>query len=338
MSIRKAALFSVKLVLIVGIFAFLFWQAGKYKAFDTLWEQPKRWDFVLGAFCMQFFAVSVTFLRWRLLSRVLGLALSIKEAFRLGFLGLMLNLAPMGIVGGDAIKAYLLAKQNPDLRPQAVASVIVDRIIGLLVMFLCGTVLVCWTGFAFREEIWARTISHIVFVLTGVGFLGVGIVFLPFFAKGHVERLMEKIPYGGRSLAKLTRALLLYRNHKVCLIQSFLLTFLVHIPFGIALYMIARGLFTSTPGLVDHIVLYNVVNLTAMIPLAAGPFELVLDQLYPLFSGPQGPMGIGLGLVVALGHRIISILVAAIGVIFYLSSRQEIREAAQVDTDDSSFS
>lgn len=323
--IKKFSLIGIKCFLIVGIFGFLFWQAGKDKAFEILLEQPKRWELLLFAFLIQCLAVSVTFFRWKLLANGLGLKLSAKEAFRLGFLGLMLNLAPVGIVGGDAIKAIMLAQQNPENRPAALASVIVDRIIGLLVLFLIGTILVLATGFAFREEILAQTASQIVFVLTVVGFLGVGTIFLPFFAKGHFERMIGKIPFAGHALAKLTKALLIYRNHKMLLLASFLLTFCVHIPFGISLFLIAFGLFQSAPGLIDHIMLYCVCNLTAMIPLAAGPFELVLDLLYPLFSIQGISMGAGIGMVVALGYRLVSILVAAIGVIFYLSSKADIQ-------------
>lgn len=326
---RRILFFCLKLSLILAIFVFLFWQAGKNDAFTILFEQSKRWDLIGAAFLVQCFAVSVTFVRWRMLAKGLGLTFSIKEAFRLGFLGLMLNLAPMGLVGGDAIKAVLLAKQNPARRAIAVASVIVDRIIGLLVMFLLGAILVYMTGFAFRPEVLSQTFTQLVFALTIVGFVSVGIVFLPFFSKGHVERQLEKLPFVGHTIAKLVKALLLYRDHKVLLIQAFLLTLFVHVPFGIALYLIARGLFGSVPGLIDHVLLYCVTNLTAMIPLAAGPFELVLDNLYPLFTDAHHrAMGVGIGLVVALGHRLVSICVAAIGIAFYLTSKQEI-EAAQ---------
>lgn len=323
---RKSFLFLIKLAIILGIFVFLFRDAYRNDAFGVLSEQPKRWHLILAAFFLQCFAVSVTMLRWRLLARSLHLTVSLREAFRFGFLGLMLNLAPMGIVGGDAVKAYLLAKRNPGARTMAVASVIVDRIVGLLVMFLIGTILITVTGFAFREEIWAKSISRIVYILTATGFSGVGIVLLPFFAKGHVERLLAKIPLCGPVLSRLTKSLLLYRHQKSALLSAFLMTFLVHLPFGVALYLVARGLFSAVPGLLDHIMLYSVVNLTAMIPIAAGPFEFVLDKLYPLFQVDGVPMGIGIGLVVALGHRVVSILVAAIGVLYYLSSRNEIQE------------
>jgi uncharacterized protein (TIRG00374 family) len=333
-TVKKTFIFCFKLALIFGIFGFLFWNASKAtdadgkNVFELLWEQPKRWDLLGAAFFVQLFAVSITICRWRWLVQTLGLALSVKDAFRLGFLGLMLNLAPMGIVGGDLIKGYLIAKKNPDYMSQAVASVIVDRIIGLLVMFLCGSVFVCITGFAFRQEVLARTFSQLVFLLTGIGYVCVGIIFLPFFSKGHVERLLAKIPFCGDTLGKLTRSFLLYRNHKICLLKTFAITFLVHIPFGVSLYLIAKGLFGSVPNLLDHIMLYNVVNLTAMIPLAAGPFEFVLEQIYPIFSVNGVRVGVGIGLVVALGYRLISIIIAGLGIVYYLSSRDEIKEVA----------
>jgi hypothetical protein len=333
-TVKKTFIFCIKLGLIFGIFGFLFWKASQAtdadgkNVFELLWEQPKRWELLGAAFLVQLFAVSATILRWRWLVQTLGLTLSVKDAFRLGFLGLMLNLAPMGIVGGDLVKSYLIAKKNPDYMSQAVASVIVDRIIGLLVMFLCGGIFVCLTGFAFREEVLARTFSQLVFILTGMGYVCVGIIFLPFFSKGHVERLLAKIPFCGGILGKLARSFLLYRHCKICLLKAWAITFLVHIPFGFSLYLIALGLFGLVPNLPDHLMLYNVVNLTAMIPLAAGPFEFVLEQIYPLFSVNGVKMGVGIGLVVALGYRLISIFVAGLGIVYYLSSRDEIKEVA----------
>ena len=311
----------LQFLLIAGIFGFLFWNAatatddeGK-NIFNILYEQPKRWHFLVAAFFAQLFAVSFTFIRWRWLLRTFGLQCSRRDAFRLGFFGLMLNLAPLGIVGGDAVKAVLIAQRNPEYKSQAVASVFIDRLIGLLIMFICGTLLILYTGFFARPEIVAQFFTYLVFAFTAAGLLGTGIIFLPFFAKGHLERWIEKIPLCGNLGSKLVRALLLYRNHKRCLIQSALITIPVHLSFGFSLYCIAIALFPSVPGVVDHIMLHNVANLTSMIPLAAGPYELVLEQLYPL----EG-MSIGAGLIVSLMFRLTTICVALAGMIYYYSA------------------
>jgi len=314
----------LQVLLIAGIFGFLFWNAaattdaeGK-NVFTVLIEQPKRWHFLAAAFCAQLFAVAITFIRWRWLLLTLGLQCSRRDVFRIGFFGLTLNLAPFGIVGGDAVKAVLIIHKNPDRKSQAVASVIIDRFIGLLVMFVSGSLLILYTGFYARPEVIAQTFTHLVFAFTAAGLLGSGIVFLPFFAKGYCERLIEKIPLCGTLGSKLVQALLLYRNHKRCLLKCCLITIFVHLSFGASLFCVATALFPSVPGVVKHVMLHCVTNLTAMIPLAAGPYELVLEQLYPL----EG-MNVGMGLIVSLMFRLTTIFVAVVGMFYYLLSRRK---------------
>ena len=314
-----------QILLIAGIFGFLFWSAGTAtdeegkNIFAVLCEQPKRWHLLAAAFMAQLFAVSLTFIRWRWLLLTLGLQCSYREAFRFGFVGLMLNLAPLGIVGGDAVKAVLIAQKNPDYKSQAVASVFIDRFVGLLVMFIVGAILICYTGFYAHAKlnIVTQTLADLVFIFTAVGILGTGIVFLPFFAKGQFERLIEKIPLCGLLVSKVVHSLLLYRNHKWCLLQSCFLTVAVHLLFGGSLYWVAAALFPSVPDLITHAMLHNVTNVTSMIPLAAGPYELVLEQLYKLYG-----MKVGMGLIVSLMFRLITIFVAVAGIIYYIAGKR----------------
>jgi len=324
---KKIALFLLKLLPIVGIFAFLFWQAAKNDAFKELFTlKNKHWEFLLLAFLCQLVSISITFVRWKWLVTVLGVPFTYRDSFRLGFLGLMLNLAPMGIVGGDGIKAYMLAWKNPDHRARSLASVVVDRIIGLIGLFFVATFFVWWTRFAFRDETLAKGASQLVFWLTGISVVGVIVIMLPIFSKGHFENLIDRIPFCGVVLGKLTRALLLYRNHKICLFVSTFVSLFVHLANGLSLYCVAKGLLSTVPEVLDHLVVSPIANLTAMIPLAAGPYEMVLDQLYPLLSSEPKP---GIGFFVALGFRIVSILAAAIGMLYYLTSKDEVRQAGQ---------
>jgi uncharacterized protein (TIRG00374 family) len=252
--------------------------------------------------------------------------LSFKDAFRYGFLGLALSLAPMGIFGGDAMKTYLLMRRNPELRSAALASVFVDRVVGLLAMFICATVFICLTGFVFRVEVLAGSVSNVVFLFTVVGFLGCVFMFLPVFSGNDIERLTLIIPVFGKYIIKLVRPLLVYRSNWRSVLICFLMSLPVHLSFGVSLWFLSSGIFTSlkVPSLPEHIMLYSAVNITSMIPLAAGPFEFVLAQLYPLFG-----VAIGVGMMVAIAFRIIAILVAAIGIIFYFTLRAELHEAKE---------
>ena len=86
-------------------------------------------SFVLAAACF-LAAVLLTFCRWYVLVRALGLPFRLSEALRLGAVGFFFNTFLTGSVGGDFIKATVLARQQSE-RTLAVASVLTDRVIGL---------------------------------------------------------------------------------------------------------------------------------------------------------------------------------------------------------------
>ena len=70
-----------------------------------------------------------------------------KDALRIGFLGFLFNLAPLGIVAGDLLKAVMLARENPGHRAKSAASVIMDRVVGLYVLFVVASAGILLTGF-----------------------------------------------------------------------------------------------------------------------------------------------------------------------------------------------
>ena len=110
-------------------------------------QQPKAWGLLLGGFVVLLMAVVITIVRWCYLVRALGIDFSLPDAMRIGFIGYLFNLAPMGIVGGDLLKAWMLAREKPGNRAKALASVVVDRIVGLYVLFLVAAAGVFITGF-----------------------------------------------------------------------------------------------------------------------------------------------------------------------------------------------
>jgi uncharacterized protein (TIRG00374 family) len=332
---NKFIILLLKIFVVAGIFGFLLWKVldatdenGK-NIFTVFWQQPKRWELLASALFIQVSAASVTFIRWQWLVRTFGLQCSHFTAQRLGFLGLFINLTPLGIVGGDGAKAFLLSQHNPDFRPQAFASVIVDRILGLLVMFLYGSITVLITGFAFRAELLAKAASCTMFALTAAGFIGTALVFTPFFSRGHCENLLAKIPYIGLSLAKLTQALLMYRHRKMCMFYAFLLSFWTHLFASVSLYLTALAFFPQIPDFMIHLMLYSVLQLVLLIP-AAGPFELVFEEMYhQFFAAP-----VGTGLIVALGVRIVTTLVCCFGGVFALDGTLKLLRGKRLTADD----
>ena len=273
-------------------------------------------------------AVLLTMIRWYYLVRALDLQIRLKDALRIGFLGYLFNLAPMGIVGGDLLKAWLLARRHPGHRPEAVVTVLVDRLIGLYFLFIVASVAILVTGFWRSPAPFVQWTCKITLLLTLIGTVGVIIVLIPDLSRGGTTRWLGRVPKVGLPLLRLIEAVQMYRHKLPVLAAAALMSIAVHSLFTVGIFLIATGFYDGVPALGVHFVLSPVSAATGVLPIAMGPFEYMLDRLYmyaPAFGG--GAMALGQGLVVAFGYRIITIMIAVIGFGYYLGSREEVAEA-----------
>src|SRR5262249_19578568 len=87
-----------------------------------------------------FASVLLTFVRWFLLVRAQGLPFTSPAALRLGLMGYFFNNFLPSSVGGDILKAAGIARVQ-SRRTVAVATVLIDRIIGLCGLFWLVTLL-----------------------------------------------------------------------------------------------------------------------------------------------------------------------------------------------------
>jgi hypothetical protein len=325
--LKKFLINLLKIAVSVGILTYLVVEAQRNDAFGNLVKQSKNWGLLAVALAACSSAVLLTLIRWYYLVRALGLPFTLKEAMRLGFLGYLFNLAPMGIVGGDLLKAVMLARQQKGHRAAAVATVAVDRVIGLYMLFVVAAVAILATGFWQVPNAWVQTACHTVLILTGIGTVGIVAMLLPGMTHEWLTRLLDKVPYAGPTLRRLTEAVWLYRRRLPVLGVSALMSIVVHSLFSVGIFMIARGLYGQVPSLGLHFVISPVSAATGVLPISIGPMELVLDRLYPYAPMPGDVrMFAGQGLVVALGYRIITVLIAAVGICYYLVSRREVAE------------
>ena len=100
---KKLLITLVKIGISVGIIAYLIHDAvGTETAegeniFRQLVEQPKNWGMLAMACLFCGAAVTMTLIRWWYLVRTLGVSLTFRDALRIGYLGYLFNLAPMGM-------------------------------------------------------------------------------------------------------------------------------------------------------------------------------------------------------------------------------------------------
>jgi uncharacterized protein (TIRG00374 family) len=320
-----------KMGLAGAILAFLVYRVQQNQGFARLVNEPKDWRLLAAALVCTFLSITLSFVRWHVLVNALGLKFRLTEALRLGSLGFALNFVSLGSVGGDLFKAIFLAKEFPGRRTEAVATVMVDRVVGLMMMLvLASTALVVadWHDAPTEVVVLCRTIL----LAAIVGFASVGILlFLPLITDERIRALVARVPLVGGIGAKLIGAMEAYRNQKARLCLAAGIGFVVDALFVTSFYLVAIGLPIHAPSYAQHMLIVPVANMAAAIPATPnglGTLEAAADVLYRAVPGHAGILP-GDGFLVALGHRITMMTVAVIGLVYYLSQRAELQEVLE---------
>ena len=298
--------------------------------FRNLVEHWKDWDWwmLAAATAACTVAVLITFVRWWYLVRALGIPCRLLDAIRISFWGYLFNFAPLGIVSGDLLKAVILDHEHPQHRAKAVASVLVDRVIGLWVLFVFLTATILLTGFYWRyfADALLRGTCDSVFAVTAGSTIGLALLMAPEQHIGWLIRLMGRIPRVGPPLESLARAVRMFRHEPMVLSLSSLATVGVHGLFALGVYFIACGLPGGHPSLADHLVAMPTSAATQVIPVPLGPLEGTLDAFYNRTKIVGPPITPGQGFVVALAYRLVTVLIAVFGLPFYFLNRREMAE------------
>jgi hypothetical protein len=178
--LRRTALLLVKLALAVAILAYLIGQVQHHEGFSRLIQQPKIWSLLVLALVCTFAAIVLSFIRWYMLVVALGLDFRLVDALRLGSIGFVLNFVALGTLGGDLFKAVFLAREQPGKRTEAVATVMADRLLGLLTMLLLASSGILITGLRHSDSLPIAMLCNVILLATVVGWTGVGLLlFVP---------------------------------------------------------------------------------------------------------------------------------------------------------------
>jgi uncharacterized membrane protein YbhN (UPF0104 family) len=325
--LKKTLVLLVKCGLSLGLLAYLLHQAQGDASFAELWDQPKRWGLLAAAAVMMLAAVLLTFYRWYLLVRALQVPFHLTDALRLGFLGYLLNFISLGSVGGDLFKAIFLAREQPGRRTEAVATVVVDRVVGLYCLLLLASAAALWGGLlAASQPVELRTISRVTLIATLLGGAGIGVALVPGMTGGRMSRVLGQAPLVGPTAIRLLAAVRIYRRKWPVMLVAVVLSLVVQGTFAVAIYLVGRGLPGDMPSLGRHFLIVPLSMVAGALPLpfaGLGAFEGALDFLYRYAAG-AATVKAGRGLIVALCFRVITVLIALVGVVYYLVGRREV--------------
>ena len=321
---KKYLVWLLKMGLAVGIIAFLLWQAGRQdpEQFRRLWDRQKDWSALTAGFGIAMFALCLTFVRWYVLVRALDIPFRLRDAFRLGFLGYLLNFVGAGAVGGDLFKAVFIAREQPQRRTEAVATVALDRICGLYFLLVVATLAILLGDMSHAGKVVAGA-CQVTLLATAAGTVVVGLLLLLPLREGPLLQWLRHLPKVGPVLGRLIEAFRIYRRKPGTLVLVAAMSLAVHMLIPLAVYLLARALVAHPPTLAAHYVVVPFSCCAAALPTPGGlgTFELAMDQLYKWVSNGACTEG----LIVALAYRLITIVIACIGGVYYLACRREVK-------------
>ncbi len=329
---KKLCIAALKLAVSAAILGYLFSVARNDPSFVGLWSQPKNWGILSFALVATIASVVMTFFRWQMLVNALGIDFKLRDAFRLGFLAYLFNFFSLGIIGGDVLKSVFIARQNPDKRTEAVASVFVDRVVGLFALLCVGSFAFLFVNLEqinvrdsaqLADVQWTCWATLVLTACLGAGFI---MILVPGVVTAPVWNHFGRLPLVGGVLMRLIDAVRVYCEKRGLLALALGMSIGVHFLNVFGVYFVAVGLPGNEPSLAGHFVVVPIAMVASAVPLPGGlgAFEYVLDFLYRGISTVS--VAPRQGFVIALGFRVVQIMIATIGLGYYLSSRREIAE------------
>ncbi|HTL53861.1 MAG TPA: lysylphosphatidylglycerol synthase transmembrane domain-containing protein, partial [Planctomycetota bacterium] len=189
-------------------------------AIEPLW---KYWPYSLAAAGLLMLSPLWTGLRWHLLLRAEGFAFHWWDSLHLTSVGYLFDAVSIGATGGDAVKGYGVYKRVPaGRRTDAVMTVLVDRVIGLISMAIMSMAGCTWLVLA--GELQFRQIGALMSLLTIALLAGFMIPFMRTF--DFIPRWLERRGKLGAFPVRVYKALGHYRQHRMEILVSFFFSLL----------------------------------------------------------------------------------------------------------------
>lgn len=329
---KRAAIIFLKVALPAALFVYLLWRVPEsdYQAF---WSRPKRWDLLALAQLLALAAMTVGMVRWWALVRAFGIPFELREALRLGFLGYLLNFVSLGSVGGDLFKAILVAKHKPQARPEAVASVILDRAIGLFGLVLLTVISLTLFSDGDLSSVLKR-IREFALALSAVAIVGLLVAIYSGRWFEHLIHGLARWPVVGESLARMAWAVRQLRGQPGTLLALIFASVGVHSLLALTVYFVSCGIYAERPSLAEHLYVVPPAMAAGAIPLAPGGLgaqEYALDELFKQLAALPPEFS---GMIVATVYRLITLAIAGIGLVYYWTSKGRELQQARIEAEE----
>ena len=211
---------------------------------------------LIAAFLSYGVTTSLGIWRWHILLKACHAEMRISRTIQLTFIGLFSNQFMPGAMGGDLIKAIYASREIPHIKPTVVMSIVMERLLGFVAMFLVSTALILSRYEQLTRDPITRFAVHL--------YLGVFLLVMIALAIGTWKRAGEFLPFWRRlpfsqSLGEAGRAYQFFLSHPWCFWGGLILSGFAHLSLMFTFYFVSIALQMNL----------NFIDLAAVLPLIA---------------------------------------------------------------------
>ncbi len=307
--IKKSSLLVLRILISLGLIGWIMLKVDRQQLLESF-RSLNIW-LLLSSLAAYFAVNAICNWRWQLLLSARGIKSGYWNLLRYFLNGLFFGNFLPTTVGGDLARAYLVAEDCKS-KPEALASVLVDRFIGLfgvIVTGIIGLILVAKTG----QEV--SLLKALV-----IGILAALLSVVLFLNKSLVKkfRWILKLPLVQRiehNIIDFYHAIYVYRTHPKEILWAFFLSLTVQVFVVITAYLIALSLGIEI-SMIPFFLYMPVIAAVSMIPLSINGWGLQEGAFIIFF----GRAGVDKSAALSLGflYHLVAIAISLLGGLLWL--------------------
>lgn len=261
--------------------------------------------------------------RWRWLMRIQNISITFSETLSMLMQGFFFSLViPGGAVGGDVVKAGLIASKTPKgTRLEGMFTILVDRVIGMVSLFslMILVSLFSWEHIS-RLDSAMRVVVLAILAACVAGLSASAVLFF--------HRTIERIrlcawviakadKFSGGAYSRVSAALDLYRDsYKALFVMTIASFFAIHLNIVLVAYCVALGVVGQ--GLSFHVILLGTLfgataSLLPITPSGVGTRDYVMREIFR-----SGGLSAGVATAIPLIFTSVVLMFNLLGGLFFI--------------------
>ncbi|MBX7158140.1 MAG: flippase-like domain-containing protein [Verrucomicrobiae bacterium] len=316
---KRGIMIALKIVFSLGLLALLFYRFPlTLERWRTEWENL-QWNWFWLSLLTAAISIIIGIARWHFLLKTQDIHLGFVHTLAIGFIGLFFSIFSIGVIGGDAARAFYLFQIKKIKKTPALFSIFLDRILGFLglcALAFCALPL-SWRWLSQEPE----SKIFVLFLSTMLGAGMIGLLSALLFRKKNwgLFHLIKRWSWGKNLLEQMDQALeICLQKGKTLISVCFILSIGVHLSLIFCGYFLARAFSLPIPFLLMTGMM-PIVNAVITLPITISGLGLRETAFLLLFRGAH--IGEEKAFIFSLTYWILAVILALIGGLLYIFYR-----------------